>query len=61
MSKGPKGLNDWCYSGKKIALDILEFEMKMKMRQEPLGEDFEKVLYDNLEDLYVKDSDERDS
>lgn len=25
------------------------------LKQEPLGEEFEKVLYDNLWDLYVED------
>lgn len=30
-------------------------EMGILPKQEPLGEEFEKVLYDNLEELYVED------
>lgn len=37
-------------------IDILEASKKLSelaSKQQPLGKDFEKVLYDNLDDLYV--------
>ena len=39
-----------------ISQDLLEDNTKEFLNsQEPLGEEFEKVLYDNLEDLYIKE------
>jgi hypothetical protein len=36
--------------------DFLEkFAKDLASKQEPLGDEFKKILYDNLEDLYVKD------
>lgn len=32
---------------------LCEFYKELAEKQEPLGEDFEKVLYDNLDDLYI--------
>lgn len=36
------------------ALEVLNILPDILSRQEPLGEEFEQVLYDNLEELIVK-------
>lgn len=48
---------DWCIALRMIALQEYyrisqEFAEKFLRSQEYLGEEFEKVLYDNLEELY---------
>lgn len=35
--------------------EILSFFSKLSATQEPLGKDFEKILFDNLWDLYEED------
>lgn len=38
-----------------VGEDVLKFLNDLYDKQEPLGEEFEKVLYDNLWELYEKD------
>ena len=52
--------SDYCIALRMIALQELnrqsqEFLEKLFKSQEPLDEEFEKVLYDNLEELYDED------
>ena len=37
--------------------ELNEYFDNLAKKQEPLGEEFEKVLYNNLDDLYVRDND----
>lgn len=39
-------------TGQELASIITDFYEKLSAQQEPLGQDFEKVLFDNLWDLY---------
>jgi hypothetical protein len=61
--------NNLCYPGrnflekqslkfeniKEVDADISNFFNELASKQEPLGEEFEKVLFDNLWDLYKMD------
>ena len=35
--------------------ELEEFYLRLLESQEPLGEEFEKILYENIWDLYVRD------
>lgn len=43
------------YNENKELRDAVE---KFKQSQQPLGEEFEKVLYENLDELYITDEEE---
>ncbi len=40
---------------------IEDFFDSLRRRQEPLGKEFEDVLYDNLSDLYETDNDTKEA
>jgi hypothetical protein len=48
---GQSGRNSAKYQSEK---ELREFGRKLAMAQQPLGKEFDKVLYDNLWDLYIE-------
>ncbi len=45
----------FCLGARCQVTGICDFNRQLAAKQEPLGKEFEKVLFDNLSDLYVRD------
>lgn len=53
LGDAKRQLDSYAFSmGRNHHNDILEIYRALYMRQEPLGEEFDKVWYNNIEDLY---------